>query len=677
MKHRIFSVGRSLAICLAAAFTAATASAQTTATWIGPASGGEWNTDANWDSGAPPLDSTTNAFIGVGTNASYNLPMVATSFGTLTLNGILNVNTNGFNSSAITLVRPGGGNRLFVNNGGVVNVSGSLIISSNAFVIVTNGGSLTAGTLQVGSGSTAGSGGIMTNSGGTVSATTTILNNNNASATGLFVINGGTNSLGNVTINRSSPSSQPALGTEGLVIYNGLVNMTSLSVGGASANSFLTMLVAGGIVTNTGNTTVHLTGTASRPGRLLQTGGLFVTTDPNVVTMNPQGAAGVVTVYSVTGGTNIVGGFQFGDLAGANIGIANFTNAASIYVGSSGMASNGAVTLNASLNNGGIFGAHADWTGSVPMNLSSGTFNFKAADLDGTAHNITLSGALRGSGSLKKIGGGLLTLTASNSYTGSTIIDAGTLALAPDVSGSTGSISSIFPIIVGSGATFDVSQLSGFVLNASQILSGSGVVTGAVSIASGGIINPGSNTLTGTLTFSNTVTETGGAINRFDLSSNPNGSSNDFVHIAGDFTVSGSNTVNTVGAVPSGTNYTLIKYDGNFNGDITNFTLTGAIGILTNDAVAKTISIKTLTSTRGTATITWTGNALTNNWDLTITTNWLNAGVLDYFIANDNVIFNATGAANPTVNIVGSLLPSSVVVDAATDYAFTNTKAFT
>jgi fibronectin-binding autotransporter adhesin len=89
--------------------------------------------------------------------------------------------------------------------------------------------------------------------------------------------------------------------------------------------------------------------------------------------------------------------------------------------------------------------------------------------------------------------------------------------------------------------------------------------------------------------------------------------------------------------------------------------------------VAKTISIKTLTSTRGTATITWTGNALTNNWDLTITTNWLNAGVLDYFIANDNVIFNATGAANPTVNIVGSLLPSSVVVDAATDYAFTNT----
>ncbi|HEY4984169.1 MAG TPA: hypothetical protein VIJ24_03830, partial [Verrucomicrobiae bacterium] len=90
MKHRIFSVGRSLAICLVVAFTAATVSAQTTATWIGPASGGEWNTDANWDSGAPPLDSTTNAFIGAGTNANYNLPMVAASFGSLRLLGVLN-----------------------------------------------------------------------------------------------------------------------------------------------------------------------------------------------------------------------------------------------------------------------------------------------------------------------------------------------------------------------------------------------------------------------------------------------------------------------------------------------------------------------------------------------------------------------------------------------------------
>ena len=36
------------------------------------------------------------------------------------------------------------------------------------------------------------------------------------------------------------------LGTEGLLIYDGVVTMTNLSVGSQAANSFLTMLVAGG-----------------------------------------------------------------------------------------------------------------------------------------------------------------------------------------------------------------------------------------------------------------------------------------------------------------------------------------------------------------------------------------------------------------------------------------------
>ena len=57
----------------------ASAQAQTTANWIGPATGGEWNTGANWDTGFPPLDATTNASIAKGTNVSYNLPMAATS----------------------------------------------------------------------------------------------------------------------------------------------------------------------------------------------------------------------------------------------------------------------------------------------------------------------------------------------------------------------------------------------------------------------------------------------------------------------------------------------------------------------------------------------------------------------------------------------------------------------
>src|SRR5579859_2387644 len=99
------------------------AQAQSSATWIGPASGGEWNTAADWNSTHVP-GVGTNAFIGAGTNVSYNLPMAAASFGVLTNSGVLNINTNGFNNTGITMLNPGGTGKLFINTGGLVNVAG-------------------------------------------------------------------------------------------------------------------------------------------------------------------------------------------------------------------------------------------------------------------------------------------------------------------------------------------------------------------------------------------------------------------------------------------------------------------------------------------------------------------------------------------------------------------------
>ena len=155
---------------------------------------------------------------------------------------------------------------------------------------------------------------------------------------------------------------------DGLVISNGFVNTTSISVGN---NAHGIMYLVGGTVTNTGTLTLK-NSTVTRPARFVQAGGFFITPDPNLVVMNPSG--GGDTVYGVIGGMNMVGGFQFG--SGANAGIVYFTNAASIYVGSQGIVSNGAVTLNTSLNNGGIFGATTNWTGSAAMKLTGGTFTF-------------------------------------------------------------------------------------------------------------------------------------------------------------------------------------------------------------------------------------------------------------------------------------------------------------
>jgi autotransporter-associated beta strand protein len=126
------------------------------------------------------------------------------------------------------------------------------------------------------------------------------------------------------------------------------------------------------------------------------------------------------------------------------------------------LADSGAVTVN-----GGNFnlGGFSDTVGAVTLTggaISNGT-------LTGTAYNLqsgAVSAVLAGNAALTKTGTGVATLTASNTYTGATAINAGELKV-------NGSIASS-AVTVNSGAS----------------LSGSGVV-GAISGA--GAINPGNS----------------------------------------------------------------------------------------------------------------------------------------------------------------------------------------
>jgi hypothetical protein len=214
------------------------------ATWVGTAGDGDWNNSTNWDIGVPAEG--TNAVIGLGYTVNYTNPMTATSFGALTDNGVLNISSNGFNATASSTVS-GSTARLYINSGGAAAVtSGNLTFTAAASGSVAAGGSLSvASQLNMGA-SGSGNTGFMTNNGGVLSAATTRINPNNLSSTCRLIINGGTNDLGNVSIYRSGSSSYETLGTEGLVISNGLVRMTSLSVGTPGANSHLTMFVGGG-----------------------------------------------------------------------------------------------------------------------------------------------------------------------------------------------------------------------------------------------------------------------------------------------------------------------------------------------------------------------------------------------------------------------------------------------
>ena len=304
-----------------------------------------------------------------------------------------------------------------------------------------------------------------------------------------MIINGGTNNLGTTSIRRSSAGSggYSTLGTEGIIINGGLVTMNNANVGGGSGNSFLTMFIGGGIVTNTGNVTINQ-GTSARGSRLLQTNGLFVVPDPNIVNPNPT-VSGSLNVYSVTGGTNIVGGFAFGSGSGA--GTVNFTNSAIIYVGSQGIVSNGVVALTAVLNSNALFGATADWTGSAAMKLAGGTFTFSPADLNGTGHTITLSGILSGAGGLLVTNAGTLVLANTNTYTGNTTVGTGgTLQLGDGVNNS-----GVVVGIITNNGTLTVANPNSQSMVATNIIGGALVKNGA-----GTLTVLGTNTTIGSIT---------------------------------------------------------------------------------------------------------------------------------------------------------------------------------
>jgi autotransporter-associated beta strand protein len=71
-------------------------------------------------------------------------------------------------------------------------------------------------------------------------------------------------------------------------------------------------------------------------------------------------------------------------------------------------------------------------SGSYALGLTNATGAALSLSVGNNNSDTTFSGALSGSGSLKKIGSGKLTLAGVNSYTGATTVEAGTLDLGCD-----------------------------------------------------------------------------------------------------------------------------------------------------------------------------------------------------------------------------------------------------
>ena len=277
--------------------------------------------------------------------------------------------------------------------------------SGSAFVIGRNGGSLTQPSNATGSFTVDGPTTVMNQSSDYIYLGRNLGNGNTPWNASLIIQNGGTvnyqingnnNNLG-LTLPRNGGSGANCISR--VLMYGGTLNMgpgTETSGPGGGPNPRPIFLMDGG----------------SLPGQvasLTQTGGVINAWSGIII-----GGAGATR----TGGSAMI------------------TNSGGIlYIGAIGnngikYGANIPPTNNVSLS-GGTVGALGNWISSVPMTLATlnGNITFQCADKNFAPFNISLSGALTGPGGFNKSGGGVLTLTGTNNYAGTTVVSNGTLVI--------------------------------------------------------------------------------------------------------------------------------------------------------------------------------------------------------------------------------------------------------
>ena len=270
-------------------------------------------------------------------------------------------------------------------------------------------------------------------------------------------------------------------------------------------------------------------------------------------------------------------------------------------------------------------------------------------------------------GSITKTGAGTLELDGPNSYTGSTKINLGTVAL-----GASATLPSTSIIIAG-GATFDLGAFPGsFTLATGATLGGAGTVNGSISDNSTTVIQPGGVGVAGTLTITTNLTLGGSGSLNFDLSNN-NVSGNDQIVVGGNLTVSGGTptpvTFNFLNGSAAAGTYTLITA-GSISGTVaTAFTNISRIPA-TFSQIGNTVAVTVLDVS---SNLVWTGTdpLVAATWDIATTTNWSNGSTGDIFYNLDSVVFNDSSVIT-NVALVTAVSPASITFNGNSSYTIDN-----
>jgi len=288
-----------------------------------------------------------------------------------------------------------------------------------------------------------------------------------------------------------APTTPPsATSTTGVYVNGGALNINSTLQfsNGTGTNSSSNLRMDSGSVIVGGVTTVA-SNAAGRYNLLNINGGTFTDNDNSGVGIKIGGQYTDSTQDSellLISGTLDTPAITLGDATQTGGNDNFFALGGVTYIGAGGIVAGGATGTTLTVDIGGsstapVIAASANWSSSRPMTLANSTGGspviFQTANASGTPFNITLSGALSGGG-LTQTGGGILTLSGDDTYTGATAVMDGVLEI-------TGTLSGTASVTVASGATL---YLAGGGLAVAGPIANNGIfkLSGATTVTTSG-----------------------------------------------------------------------------------------------------------------------------------------------------------------------------------------------
>ena len=294
---------------------------------------------------------------------------------------------------------------------------------------------------------------------------------------------------------------------------------------------------------------------------------------------------------------------------------------------------------------GGTVSAIQNWSPacSAPINLTNvnGNITFQTADINNSPFNMAFSGPLTGQGGFNLIGGGMLTLSGANNYSGATVISNGTLAVQTQNAPASGSV------------TLEGASLA------------TGLPANSIQPQGGGkswVVN-------GNLTY-----DTGVPTADFNFSSFAPSTTVPAIQVNGNLNFNVTPQVTVEGAAVARGSYPLIHYTGTLSGTPPSTVIlsgSATAGSIQNNTATKTIEL-VITGSTVVSPIAWAVGSGTWN---TTSLNWTVNGASVTYSDSDPVAFNdsASGPFPISVSVASGLVanPGGIMVSTANGYAIT------